>query len=304
MSASRNTAVGGFVVGGLVLGLAAVALFGRFNLFHPTTQAVVVFKDSVKGLSVGSPVTFRGVPVGAVARIVIQIDPKSHSAFIPVTLELQPDSVRVSTESDSAPVELARLIAHGLRAELNLQSFVTGQSEVDLDVDPQSPAVLHPDIVDLPEIPTRQSTLERAQAQLSALPLRELAENALVTLQSLRTLSEKLDRDLPPLVSSLVATSDRAAITMADFSRLAAVGERELVQRGADLHTLLAGGGQLVAQARGVVAALGSFASERGAARIDAESALRDLASAAAALRGFAGDVERNPQLLVTGRKP
>jgi paraquat-inducible protein B len=31
---------------------------------------------------------------------------------------------------------------------------------------------------------------------------------------------------------------------------------------------------------------------------------LRDLAAAAASLRGFANDVERNPQLLLTGRKP
>jgi len=43
--------------------------------------------------------------------------------------------------------------------------------------------------------------------------------------------------------------------------------------------------------------------SERGSARMNAESTLRDLASAAAALRGFASDVEHNPQLLLTGRR-
>jgi paraquat-inducible protein B len=44
--------------------------------------------------------------------------------------------------------------------------------------------------------------------------------------------------------------------------------------------------------------------AERGAARANIDSALRDIAAASASLRGFASDVEHNPQLLLTGRKP
>ena len=47
-----------------------------------------------------------------------------------------------------------------------------------------------------------------------------------------------------------------------------------------------------------------SMTSDRAAARANIESTLRDLAAAAASLRGFANDVEHNPQLLLTGRKP
>ncbi len=129
MAADRQTAVGAFVLGGTVLALSAIVLFGKFNIFGTTTRAVVVFQDSISGLSIGAPVTFRGVRVGAVDSIVIQFDPTTRTAYIPVTVQLEPDRVRVSRGGNSDVVDLSRLIARGLRAELNTQSFVTGQSE-------------------------------------------------------------------------------------------------------------------------------------------------------------------------------
>ena len=210
MSANRQTAVGAFVLGGIVLGLGAIVLFGKFSLFNPSVRAAIVFQDSIAGLSVGAPVTFRGVRVGAVERIAIKFDPKTRVAYIPVTVTLEPGRALITEPDDQRTSILADLITHGLRAELNVQSFVTGQSEINLDFDPASPSVLHRGITSLPEIPTRQSTLQKAREQLSQLPLRELADNASATLQSLRALAEKLNQDLPPLVDSLKATSDRS----------------------------------------------------------------------------------------------
>jgi paraquat-inducible protein B len=46
-----------------------------------------------------------------------------------------------------------------------------------------------------------------------------------------------------------------------------------------------------------------SLTSNRGEARANFEATLRDLAASAASLRGFASDVEHNPQLLLTGRR-
>jgi paraquat-inducible protein B len=322
MAADRQTAVGAFVLGGTVLVLAAIILFGKFQIFNPTLRAAIVFQDSISGLTVGSPVTFRGVRVGAVDSIALQFDPKTRTAYIPVIVQLNPDSVRIARGNDSDTADLARLITGGLRAELNVQSFVTGQSEIDLDFDQTSAAVFHAEITKLPEIPTRQSTIQKVKEQLSQLPLRELADNSNVTLQSLRGLSEKLDKDLPPLVESLKATSDKSAevvdtarqaikdlqehldTTLGNISVLATTGDQQLTQRGAELRTLLASSNQTILQVRDMLNDLKSLTSSRAAARANIDSALRDIATAAASLRGFANDVEHNPQLLLTGRKP
>ena len=321
MNASKQTAVGAFVLGGIVLALAAIVMFGKFGLFNPSVRAAIVFQNSIKGLSVGAPVTFRGVPVGAVESIGIEFDPKTSVAYIPVTVRLEPGRALITRQAADSDVDLPALIKRGLRAELNVQSFVTGQSQIDLDFDPTSAPVLHPDIASLPEIPTRQSTLQKAQEQLSQLPLRELADNATATLQSLRGLAEKLDKDLPPLVESLTATSNRSTrtvdttnqairdlqakldSTLGSIGQLASSGDQQLVQRGAELHTLLATSNQTMAQVRDLLGDVRGLTSNRAASRANLESTLRDLAAAAAALRGFANDVEHNPQLLLTGRR-
>ena len=321
-TAGRQTAVGAFVLGGVALAVAAFVLFGKLHIFSPVKHAAVVFQDSIAGLSVGSPVTFRGVRVGAVDSITIQLDHKTNTAYIPVIIQLDSGRVRATRDGDSAPVDLRALIDQGLRAELNTQSFVTGQSEIDLDFEPKTVAVLHPDITDLTEIPTQLSTIQKVKEQLSQLPLRELADNASATLQSLRALSEKLNEGLPPLVQSLKSSSDRAddalatvsqAIkdlqghfdgALADIDRLAVSGDRQLNQRGAELHSLLVASAQTANRATEALAQVKSLTSDRGAARANIESALRDLAAATASLRGFASDVEHNPQLLLTGRKP
>ena len=319
---ARQAAVGAFVLGGVGLALGAIVLFGNLHPFGRTLEAGIVFKDSVAGLAMGAPVTFRGVRVGAVTGIAVHFDPATQSASIPVTVQLDATNVVLSTDSANSPLDLPRLVAQGLRAELNTQSFVTGQSEIDLDFDPASPAALHPGITHLPEIPTRRSPIQRVRDQLSQLPLREVADNANATLSSLRGLSEKLDASLPPLIESLRATSDRSATavntashavtalearldtTLADVSRLVAVGSQLLTQRGGELHTVLLSSNQAFVQARDLLADLKGLTSERGADRANIDSTLRDLATAAAALRGLAHDVERNPQLLLTGRRP
>ncbi|HEY1412953.1 MAG TPA: MlaD family protein [Rhodopila sp.] len=322
MRGDRQTAVGAFVLGGLVLAVAAIVLFGKFNLFNPSVRAAVVFENSIAGLAVGAPVTFRGVRVGAVESIGIEFDPKNKVAYIPVTVRLEPSRSLITRKNADNTVDLTTLITRGLRAELNVQSFVTGQSQIDLDFDPASAPVLHPDIVSLPEIPTRQSTLQKATEQLSQLPLRELADNTKATLESLRGLSEKLDQDLPPLVESLKTTSDRSAAavqtageaikdlqgqldtTLRAIGQAATSGDQQINQRGAELHTLLVESNQTMVQVRDLLGNLKGFTAERGATRANIDSTLRDLAAAAASLRGFANDVEHNPQLLLTGRRP
>ena len=274
--------------------------------------------------------TFRGVRVGAVERITIQYEPRNKTAYIPVIVRLEPDRVRVAGQAGpSVGVDLPALIARGLRAELRTQSFVTGQSLIDLDIDPDTPAMLHPDVTALIEIPTRQSAFQRVTEQLQDLPLRELVGNANAMLISTRNLADKLDEDIPPLVASLKATSDSVRVTsdgaqqtvaeanqaitdlqarldktIDRMSDLVGNANQQVTQRGTDLHALLTSSAQSVQQTHELLANLNSLTSSRGETRANLEATLRDLAAAAASLRGFASDVEHNPQLLLTGRRP
>ena len=52
------------------------------------------------------------------------------------------------------------MVADGLRGQLNIQSFVTGQAEIDLDFQPGTPARLYNRVAGLPEIPTLPGQLQ------------------------------------------------------------------------------------------------------------------------------------------------
>ncbi len=268
MAADRQAAVGAFVLGGTVLALGAIVLFGKFNIFNPTLRAAVVFQDSISGLSVGAPVTFRGVRVGAVNSIAIQFDPRSHTAYIPVVVQLDPSRVQVtarqqqgdgrSGEPDqSRPagrVEHAELRHRPVGDRPRFRCRVGGRLAPGHRQSAGNPhAAFHDPAV---------------REQLSQLPLRELADNGGATLQSLRTLSENLNTTLPPLIASLKTTSDKSGqavddasvaikdlqarldVTLDNVNQLAASGDRQVAQRGADLHTLLMSFNQTVLQTR------------------------------------------------------
>ncbi|GBR71953.1 MlaD family protein [Gluconobacter kanchanaburiensis] len=319
---NKQALVGAFVLGGTGLLVAAFVLFGNFHPFTRTEKAVLIFHGASSGLAVGSPVTFRGVQVGAVDRVVIEYNPATKDAYIPVYVTMRPDNIVLTNSSHHARPNMAELVRQGLRGEMNLKSFVTGSSEIDLDFAPNTPAVLHPDIAQITEIPTRQSTIEAMTKSFQDLPLRQIGENADATLASVRKLSDQLDRDLPALVQSVRETSDHSremidaarkivtdleptlTHTLTSVDRLASTGATQLDARGKELHTVLLSTNDAVRQATKSLANLDSMTSPRSADRANLEASLRDIAAAASAMRGFATDVERNPQLLLTGRRP
>ncbi|EHH69656.1 MlaD family protein [Gluconobacter morbifer] len=318
---NRQTLVGAFVLGGIGLLVGAFVLFGNFHPFTHTEKAVLIFHGASSGLSVGSPVTFRGVQVGAVDRVVIEYNPATRDAYIPVYVTVRPDNITLTNSAHGHLPSLKELVKQGLQGEMNLKSFVTGTSEIDLDFVPDIKPVFHPGITHFTEIPTRQSTLEAMTKSLQDLPLKQLSDNATATLAAVRHLSDQLDHDLPPLVASVRQTSDHSrdmvdsarqlviqlqpelAHALAAIDHLAVTGSNQLDARGRELHALLQNSNESIQQAGRALNNIQTMTSPRSADRANLEASLRDLAAAASAMRGFANDVERNPQLLLTGRR-
>src|SRR5262245_13683892 len=102
------------------------------------------FDQSVRGLSVGAPVDFRGIQIGEVTDVDIQFDPKSREGFrIPVTIKLQPERFnggRAPASLEERRSVVDRMIAGGLRAQLRSGSLLTGQMFVALDMFKDAPA--------------------------------------------------------------------------------------------------------------------------------------------------------------------
>lgn len=205
---ASTTAIGAFVIGAIALILGAVMLFGTGQFFNARIVVVTVFEGSVTGLQVGSPVEFRGVPVGTVKNIKALYDPKKTSFVIPVYMSLDEDSVTNIQEDGSASPpqqEIQKMIDHGLRAQLDIRSLVTGQKFVALEFHPKTPATIAGIDSNIPEIPSIASRLQRVTSMFDKLDVDQLAGKAVETLEGISALVNS------PVLASTLENLDNTA---------------------------------------------------------------------------------------------
>ncbi len=214
MAVSKSTAVGAFVFGALALGVIAILMFAGSSLFTAKLRVVAFFQDSVAGLTVGSPVTLRGVKVGAVQSLKVYLKLPDMVPVIRVYMDIQPGQVSWTGGSSGADVsDLELAVKTGLRAQLSTQSLVTGQVSVSLDFHPETPATLIGGGGAL-EIPTIPSDFQRIKDEIAELKLADLAEKARAALTGINQLVGELNGKLGPLTDSLRQTSDDARTTL------------------------------------------------------------------------------------------
>jgi paraquat-inducible protein B len=177
--------IGAFVVTALAMIVLGVLWLSGNDLFRKHQQAMIFYKGNVSGLYVGAPVGFRGVTVGQVEDIGIQVDRDTLKALVPVRIRLQGDALRFNGADKSQPVDLPTLVQRGLRARLVAQSFVTGQKSIELDFVPNTPSTLLGDS-SRPEIPALADRFGALIDQVAELPLRDTVEDIRATVKELR----------------------------------------------------------------------------------------------------------------------
>lgn len=327
----KPVVVGGFVIGALVLLIVALIVFGGGRFFEERRTFVSYFDGSLKGLRVGSNVLFRGVRVGFVSDIRVEVDREADEFRVPVTFQLLPEAIAlVDPEErllamDRATPELAALIDRGLRTRLEMESFVTGQLVIELDFHPDTPINFYGDSAGYPEIPSIpsniQQVLERMQTFVAEIQARvdvdELVEgitNALAGIDAL-VRSEELQGALAGLnrLANLEELEDIPASVLETMAAL----ERTLNE----VRTLVSATDDrmepLFAKAEGSLDSLTATLGDAGglldnlAAEIGGDTdliyqlrrTLEETQAAARSLRHLAEFLERNPEALLRGRR-
>ena len=172
---ANKTAIGIFVVVAMALLVIGISVFGSGMFFKRADKYVLFFDGSVKGLTVGSPVVFRGVKIGNVDHVNLLYDPNSKDVFILVIIEVELSRVKGVPDSLGYP-NYEALIKRGLRAQLDVQSFVTGQLIISFDFYQDKPARLLGIMKQYPELPTLPMS-PGVLGIIQELPLKEIANN-------------------------------------------------------------------------------------------------------------------------------
>jgi len=335
MSRQANpTLIGGFVVVAAILAIGVVLILSGGRLWAKTRHFVVVFEGSLHGLSVGAPVTFRGVPMGQVVDItpvVLMEDDKPAGLDVLVTLELQRGRLRTSTGEivdvgRFSDAELAELYdRRGVRAQLALQSVLTGQLYVDLDFYPGSPLNKVNVIAPHPQLATIETGLMKLGKAIESLPVDQLAGRALGILESLerrinspdidRMLTsaadataalkdtlQRVDAEIDPLVASLRQAADATTGAMQQAEQTLNLEKGPAGRLVADFSKAAESADQALREMRKAMSEASEVLDDRSAARQRLQALLDESAAAARSLRLLADYLERHPEAIVQGK--
>jgi len=263
-------------------GMIAAASGARdFKLFGTRAEAMknpegdrmeftLLFNESVRGLQVGAPVDFRGITVGEVSGVRMQMVPGRKGVLVAVRANIYPSRIEWQ---DAQPGSRERkrvidaLVASGMRAQLRPASLVTHQLYLALDFFPERGGRVNW-AASPPELPTQKATLVELETAIGSLaakidrfPLDDVGLELRQSLQSASRLIEHIDAGM-----------------------------------AADMAPTLA-------QLRKTLLSADRVLSSDSPLQTDTRQAMREVARAAQEFRVLADYLERHPEALVAGKK-
>lgn len=291
MKKANPKAVGGFVIGALLLAAIAVIVFGSGRFFQERSQNVAFFSGSLQGLRVGAPVQFRGVEIGTVTDIYVQLNPDTLDLLIPVILEVDLDHIRGLREAKEkrGGNRLDELIGMGLRAQLNPQSLVTGQQTVQLVLRPDTPVNLIETDLPYGQVPTIPSKFAQMEQSIGSV-LQDISQ----VLNDLKSLLDRNKTEIGNVVDNITDATEDVKSTMSNLRKASADMSEvtgEIAQRKDEIgrviettnETLLSY--KSLADRANVIVADNEEALSQGIAGLrDVERKIADLATTANAL--------------------
>jgi paraquat-inducible protein B len=312
--------VGAFVLGGLGLILVAIVAFGSGNLFRKTHEFVIYFGGGgINGLRVGALVKFKGVEIGEVKRIRLRLDQEMNrdnnkltaEVRIPVIIELDQEKIvsHGGTSIDlSDPHTIPNLIREGLRAQLGLDSFVTGLLYVALDIEPNTPIqMVAPQGSPLQEIPAIPTTLEQAQAvavrifeRLDKVDFGAVFTQMTGMLDSIRQITTS------PALREVVANSEKTRQqldrALAGVQQTLNTMNRQVPPLSNSLQKTSVSADAAAKQARLTLGTLQTTIEPNSPVNYQMLQTLQDVSAAARSIKELADYLQRNPSAIIRGR--
>jgi paraquat-inducible protein B len=319
------TLIGGFVLGALALLVIAVIAFGSGRLFRQTKEFVAYFDGTVNGLHIGAPVKFRGVEVGSVKKILLQLEKSLEVRSIPVVFEI--DLEKVTSRGATAtlledPTALKVAIDRGLRAQLQTESLVTGVLYIDIDLFPGTPVkFVQATGSRYPEIPTVPTTLQRVEvttgeilANLSEVDFKGMMDSVsraadgvgqLVNSTALKSALQSLDQTMPKIDQAIAEIRKMTGSVDGNIATLSANLEQTSdAARGAmqQASVTMKQTDAALKEAEAAMINIRGISDPDSVTLYELGRSLREVSAAARSLRLLSDSVQRNPRSLIFGK--
>jgi paraquat-inducible protein B len=260
------------------------------------------FKNTVAGLSKGSPVTLHGLRIGSVTDVTLNYDPVADVVKAAVRYEVEPDRIVPMQPPDDANRDKAMLdlVHRGLRISLESANLITGTKQLALDIIPGGPDASYNkqgDAYVLTPVDGGDGDIASSAAALLArvqtIPFEQIGDNLNKTLEGASSTIN--DPKLHQAIAALTETLNETQTLMTSLNKGVDPLLRRLPQIANDLEGTVQHANRLV----------GSLDDSHGPGSQfgrDLNRMLGQLSDAARSVRILADMLSRHPEALIRGR--
>lgn len=250
---------------------------------------VMYFGGSVRGLTVGAPVEFQGIPVGQVENIDMHMDKATLDVRIPVLVSIQPQHFDEKISKQDAETAMHQLVAKGLRARLETGNLLTGKKLIALSMEKEPKAAQITVTQFYSEFPTVGSSLDDLPGMAT-----EIMGSLQETLDGIKKLvnSGKLDKTVDNLNN--VLTEAEQAVKAA--KRVLETVDRETLPSVTQEVT------KTLQKLQGSLVHIDRLTAQNSPTQYQLQEMLEEVTAASRSVRSLTETLQRQPSSLIKGK--
>lgn len=259
------------------------------STFEPTLQLLLLFDQSVRGLSKTAPVEYRGIVIGRVKNISFDYVPDPENQRVPVLVEVDPRLLRAIgtvTSQEDEILLLGDAVRKGLRATLKTGSLLTGAMYVNFDYYPAEKPTDLGYKGDFPVVPTMSSGFAQLEVKLASI----LDKIDALPLDSAVT-------EITAAAKETATTVAEARATLEEIEKVAAAAKVTLEDE--DFKNLPGDLRRTLAELEKALSSVGPDGNVQG----DLLRTLDELRGALRSIDGLADSIKEKPNSLLFGKE-
>ena len=273
---------------------------------------MMYFDSSVRGLTIGAPVEFKGIKVGSVLDVRLEFDNEDTSFRIPVLIEIELQRIieRGNEDGSSTYETLDRLVERGLRARLQTGSLLTSQLYVELDMHPGTPINISGEETMFPELPTLATanfgaitaSAESLLAKFNAIDIQEVTNVLLDTIKGAGNTLKIADETIGNVNELITVPGIKQAIedmkiSLGNFKNIMKKVDESNIQEAINAgHTALESLNITLGKTNNIL-------EPNSPAQYNLIKLTGELEETARSIRSLVETLERNPQALIFGKE-
>ena len=255
-------------------------LEGRFDIKY---YYRLRFSGSVRGLTIGAPVEFRGIRVGEVVDVVLE-NAENSDDVLHVYISMEPQRLEPNDNPSREEVDnrMEGLVNQGLRAQMRTSSIITGSKFIDLVFTDENGGTLlrQENFSELPTISDPTDVLANQASEImekiNQVPFDKIGQELAGSLSSLNSMLATLEKE---------NTAENITGVMRN------------------LEQTLASANAVLQQVDSTMASIDQVVAPDSELKYELTGMLKSVADAAESVQLFVDELNRHPNALISGAK-